>query len=140
MMRVDREDYEPEPALVPIYVAWRPDDGLWKLTIPYVRRTTVEPSRYGYASEQDDPTLIQVPIDFLTDFATVPRLLWPLLPPIGRYAGAALIHDFLYAKSIKGRSWADAVFLDLMKQDGVGWLTRHVLWASVRVFGRGFWA
>ena len=126
--------------MTPIFVAWRPDDNMFKVTIPYVRRTTVDPTDYGYAADDPDPMRIEVPADFLTDFASVPRLLWPIFQPIGRYAGAALVHDFLYARSVKGRPWADAVFLDLMKQDGVGWITRHILWASVRVFGRGFWS
>ncbi|MBK5931416.1 hypothetical protein CCR82_13035 [Halochromatium salexigens] len=28
-------------------------------------------------------------------FASIPRLLWPLLPPVGRSGKAAVIHDWL---------------------------------------------
>lgn len=37
-----------------------------------------------------------VPVGFETDFASVPRPLWPLFPPTGRYTRAAVLHDWLY--------------------------------------------
>src|SRR5262249_35732270 len=57
---------------------------------------------------------IMVPRGFVTDFASVPRLFWSLLPPIGRYGYAALFHDYVYwqqtisrdsAKLCTGRAW-----------------------------------
>jgi hypothetical protein len=40
--------------------------------------------------------LVQVPAGFLTDFASIPRFLWPILPPTGPYGPAAVLHDFMY--------------------------------------------
>ena len=39
---------------------------------------------------------VQVPVGFVTDFASIPRLFWSLLRPDGLYAYAAIIHDYLY--------------------------------------------
>jgi len=39
--------------------------------------------------------LITVPAGYRTDFASIPRLVWPLLPPVGRGGKAAIIHDWL---------------------------------------------
>ena len=38
--------------------------------------------------------VINVPEGFLTDFASVPRLLWSIAPPSGEYDPAACVHDF----------------------------------------------
>lgn len=78
---------------------------------------------------------IEVPAGFLTDFASVPRLLWWLFPTWGRYGNAAVIHDFCYWEQTLSRRRADQVFLEAMKVLGVGWGTRGALYAGVRLFG-----
>ena len=56
---------------------------------------------------------ITVPFGFVTDFASVPRLLWSLFPPIGRYGYAAVFHDFVYwEQDAITRKEADRVFRD----------------------------
>lgn len=40
--------------------------------------------------------LIRIPAGFKWDLSSVPRLLWPILPPDGDFEIAALIHDYLY--------------------------------------------
>ena len=39
---------------------------------------------------------VHVPVGFITDFASVPWVLWSWLPSWGKYGKAAIIHDFLY--------------------------------------------
>jgi len=39
---------------------------------------------------------ITVPAGFDTDYASIPRIFWPIYPPDGEYAPAAILHDFLY--------------------------------------------
>ena len=39
---------------------------------------------------------VEVPIGFVSDLASVPSILWSKYPPQGRYAIAAIIHDYLY--------------------------------------------
>lgn len=76
-----------------------------------------------------------VPAGFVTDFASVPQFLWWIIPPWGPYCGAALVHDYLYSKQLYSRRIADAVFLELMKDAGVPWWKRTVMWLGVRLGG-----
>lgn len=96
---------------------------------------------------------IVVPKGFKTDFASVPRICWSVFPPYGRYAKAAVVHDFLCevnhlqngretynAKELLqvdydvSRAYADKVFLEAMKVLGVNVFTRHLLYLGVRVY------
>ena len=93
---------------------------------------------YDIGSEgSGDP--IDVPVGFLTDFASVPRPLWWLFPMWGRYGNAAVIHDFCYWQQTLSRRRADQVFLEAMEVLGVGRGTRTMLFAAVRIFGWLSW-
>lgn len=93
---------------------------------------------------------VSVPAGFLTDFASVPRGLWNLLPPIGLYGKAAVVHDWLYQNSWLEsgplgwarpvtRAEADSILLEGMKILGVGWWIRHLIYAGVRIGGWKPW-
>lgn len=83
--------------------------------------------------------VIRVPAGFVTDLASIPRLLWPLLPPQGRYAKAAILHDWLYTQGRAGdeaaRARADAIFLEAMRVLECPRWQRGVIYAAVRLFG-----
>jgi hypothetical protein len=80
---------------------------------------------------------ISVPAGFETDFASIPRFFWRVLPPTGKYGKAAVVHDYIYrTPSVPlTRAEADQVFLDAMADLGVGRMTRSVMYRAVRVFG-----
>lgn len=40
--------------------------------------------------------VVNVPPEFRTDFASVPRPFWSIISPWGRHGRAAVVHDFLY--------------------------------------------
>ena len=46
--------------------------------------------------ELEDGLIIVVPKGFTTDGASVPRLLWPILSPLGDLRYGAIVHDFGY--------------------------------------------
>lgn len=39
---------------------------------------------------------IKVPRGFVTDYASIPRPLWVVIPPRGKYNRGAVVHDWLY--------------------------------------------
>ena len=78
---------------------------------------------------------ITVPAKYVTDLASVPRLLWNIVPPIGKYDCAAVIHDWLYQKGTVTRDQADAVLLEGMRVYGIKKSLRAVIYAGVRVGG-----
>lgn len=100
-------------------------DGLHvKLFQPLTYRTDVE--GIGW---------ITAPKGFVTDYASVPRGLWNLFPPNGKYAPAAVIHDYLYRRTLLDRKVCDRVLLEAMELLGVSWVTRQLIYRAVRLFG-----
>lgn len=97
---------------------------------------------------------IDVPMGFVTDFASVPRGFWSFEPPLGAAGKAAVVHDFLYATGGTGlwrgvpmisrptpysRAEADGIFRQALKVLGVPAWKRSLLWAAVRVGGGSGW-
>lgn len=81
--------------------------------------------------------MIEVPAGFVTDLATVPRIFWILLlPPDGKYAKTAIIHDYLYDSALRTKREAARIFLDGMTVLGVPKWKRTVMYWAVRLFGR----
>lgn len=94
---------------------------------------TVGPTVYVGAHE-----LITIPSDFTTDLATVPRIFWALIPPQGAYEAAAVLHDFGCVSLAKGTCLlssrdVDGLFRRVMREGGVGLVTRWVMWTGVRL-------
>ena len=72
----------------------------------------------------------------MTDFASVPGLFTWLVPRYGRFTKAAILHDFLCDEAKEGRfirSQADGIFRRVMRELGVGFIRRWVMWAAVRL-------
>jgi hypothetical protein len=78
---------------------------------------------------------IVVPDGFITDFASIPRGLWNIFPPTGKYGHAAVVHDFLYRNTSMDRKECDDIFLEAMKELKVSWVSRYIIYRSVRRFG-----
>lgn len=89
--------------------------------------------------------VIVVPVGFITDFASIPRVLWNILPPEGHYGKAAVLHDYIYvtgghcppSEHVFTKKEADKLFLAAMSQLDVPWYQRYPMYQAVRWFGRG---
>lgn len=97
---------------------------------------------FDFASETLE-RIVRVPVGFVTDFASVPRVFWALLPSTGKYGKAAVVHDDLYQHPnmiapFVTRIQADRTLLEGMMALGVDWFTRWVIYFGVRAGGR--WA
>ena len=93
-----------------------------------------EPFEYHIGSPESG-MVIRIGTDFKTDFASVPRFLWGILPPTGKYGKAAVIHDYLYRTALASRAMADAIFLEAMGVLGVALWKRWAMYLAVRLFG-----
>lgn len=88
---------------------------------------------------------ITVPVGFITDFASIPRFARWLLPKLGKYNKAAVIHDYLYqCNDVIGslayhRRISDKVFRDGMKETGVAKWQYTVMYWAVRIGGWASW-
>lgn len=94
---------------------------------------------HSYAVQLDTERVIVVPVNFETDFASVPRIFWTIVPPWGKYSPAAVVHDYLYIKQHTTRLYADSVFKELMKALGVSWWKRNLMYSAVRAGGWFVW-
>lgn len=86
-----------------------------------------------------DKTSITIPKGFKTDLASVPRILWPLLPPFGKYNRAAIAHDFLYRNKMYNRRFCDYQLFFLSREDKTNIITSYILYIGVRLFGANYY-
>lgn len=105
------------------------DGRQWKVLETFVYHVGAEDS--GFA--------IKVPKGFITDFASIPRFFWRVLPPTGKYGKAAVLHDWLYSYGNYARIYADSVFLEAMQVLQVPPWQRYAMYKAVRMFGWIAW-
>jgi hypothetical protein len=82
---------------------------------------------------------VNVKTGFVTDFASVPRMLWWALPKWGTYGNAAVIHDWLYWDQSRTRKEADAIMLEAMDVLNVSGIKKNLIYRAVRIFGEWAW-
>lgn len=99
--------------------------GRWELKAPFEYR---DPPGYVL--------VIRVPVGFVSDGASIPRFAWSLIgsPWSGKYARAAVIHDYGYFKQTYSRKKVDDLFLKGMEILGVPIWNRRIMYWCVRVF------
>lgn len=121
----------------------------------------LEPFEYRLGAP-DGVERVVIPAGFLTDFASIPRALWPALPPTGKYGKAAVVHDWLYQRReirqspsyespaghivlkpvvtrLVNRGQADAIFNEAMAVLEVRRTQRWTIFSGVRVGGWVAW-
>ena len=85
-----------------------------------------------------DGVMYKVPNGFITDLASVPRFLWPIIPPFGHWSKPAVLHDYLYNSNSPhkpSRAEADKLFREAVIDCNGHGITAWVLWAGVRIGG-----
>jgi Protein of unknown function (DUF1353) len=89
-----------------------------------------------------------VPAGYVTDFATVPQFVTWLVPRMGAYTRAAILHDWLCSRLdeagrsgrrkflVEGRPvtarQVDGIFRRVMRESGTPVVRRWLMWAAVR--------
>lgn len=101
-----------------------------------------EPFAYRIGDENSQ-VVVNVPVGYVTDFASTPRFIWSILPPTGKYGKAAVVHDFLcrYHKIMNGaesvyvsRQQGDDIFYEAMKVLNVPAWQRNTMYFFVRAY------
>jgi hypothetical protein len=88
---------------------------------------------------QESFAAVRVPVGFVTDFASIPRLFWSILPPDGKYTYPAILHDYLYWTQTTSRDVADSILKFGMEDFSVGTVTSMAIYNAVRAFGGSAW-
>ena len=83
---------------------------------------------------------VVVPEGFCTDLTSVPRAFWSAYPKTGRYAYAAIAHDYLYWVQPCSRLEADDVLFAAMEDASVSSATKWLIYSLVRAGGQSSWS
>lgn len=87
----------------------------------------------------DTDIVVTVPRGFVTDFTSIPRPFWSLLPRWGKYGPPAVVHDFLYWDQRCTRAQADKIMMLAMQESDVSWLRANLIHKAVRLGGLFAW-
>ena len=87
--------------------------------------------------------MVQVPFGFMSDGASVPKVMWNIFPPFGEYLEAAVIHDWFCVlghatTSPIGSRDAAKLFLEVMTVLNVSKWKRSLMYLAVRIAGPRF--
>ena len=77
---------------------------------------------------------LTVPIGFISDLASIPRPFRVFWAPYGRYIRASIIHDYLWAHPDYSKQDANDIFLEVMIEDNVSFVTRNIFYFAVNVY------
>jgi len=86
---------------------------------------------------QFDP--VKVPLGFVTDLASIPRIFFTLLRPDDDYAYAAIVHDYLYWTQARTRTVSDQIFKMAMRDFSVARWKLYAIYQAVSWFGGRAW-
>lgn len=98
-----------------------------------------ESFRY-YLGEEYAEQWVYIPAGMLTDLASIPKIVWNILPPTGKYGAAAIVHDRLCNTlqiTLAGkpqditRERADGILGEAMEVLQVSWLKRVTISSAV---------
>jgi len=90
---------------------------------------------------KDDEVLMEVPVGFVTDLASLPRGIRSIYSRTGRSRYASVIHDYLYSIKWSTRKECDKMFKELLIASGVSRFRAQTFYMGVRAGGwtRGRW-
>jgi hypothetical protein len=78
------------------------------------------------------------PAGTLTDFASVPRIVWMVIPKTGSYNRACVVHDHLCTEKKLPTRHVHDLFLRMLETCGVSTIVRLSMHRAVRWFGPRF--
>jgi hypothetical protein len=82
---------------------------------------------------------VEVPVGFVTDFASIPQVFWSILRPDGEYTYPAIIHDYLYWTQTRPREEADEIFRFGMQDFEIPAWKVNTIYQAVRAAGGVAW-
>lgn len=83
--------------------------------------------------------IIVVPEGFVTNFASIPRLFWPVISPVDDHGKAAVVHDYCYYYAPYDRKLCDYIFREALTVLNVKPWKVWCMYKLVRWFGWLAW-
>jgi len=101
-----------------------------------IKLTRLGPNKWQLTEAWQSPFMF-IPAGFVTDGASVPRILWAFASPSGDLFEAAVIHDYMYKNAIKTKADADHLFKRVAKHYKANRLRRSCAYVLVKFLGKG---
>lgn len=104
----------------------------------YSTLITSKNGKHSWVVEQDWITpMCKIPKGFVSDGASIPRILWWFADPAGEFFEAAVLHDYMYTQALRTKKDADEVFYYTSLQfKATPWKAKFA-YLFVKIFGRG---
>lgn len=120
----------------------RPGHSRWEVIRPLsYRHVPVTPQRpAGYQPHATQ--VVVVPVGYLSDLASVPRLARRVVDPQTPHARRpSVLHDYIYTHLTHRftKVEADRIFYDALREEGMATPLAWLMWKAVRLGGRGTW-
>jgi len=85
-------------------------------------------------------SIIEIPKGFVTNGASIPAIVQPILSPWGKYGKSACLHDYLYYTGILGtRKASDELMVEAMRVLNVPEWQIKVIYSALRIGGAPTW-
>ena len=103
--------------------------------------TWVLRKEFGYdIGQEGSGDTIDVPLGFMTDFASIPRIFRFLVSKWGKHGNAAVLHDYCYWSQNRSREESDRILKEAMEVSKTkAWRVFLIYWA-VRLGGAFAWS
>ena len=82
---------------------------------------------------------IIIPVDYISNGASIPRLLRGIYSQQGVYVMPSIIHDYLYDNQIHNKEFADRQFLLDMGKTNTNKFTKWLFYYTIKIFGASNW-
>jgi hypothetical protein len=79
---------------------------------------------------------IIVPVNYISNGASIPKLLRGIYSQQGVYVMPSIIHDYLYDNKLYSREFADKQFLLDMGKTNTSQFTKWLFYYIIRIFGK----
>ena len=142
-MRIQKTALVVVYALFTIYLMWLPFRPTQARTVEFLNDSCIRPQKYySYTTchpinVKIDGFYVEVPANFDTDLASIPRWYWSILSPAyTSFIAPSILHDYLYTcTSPYTRKQIDEIFYYALLSKGVSRYTAVKMYTAVRVFG-----
>ena len=74
-----------------------------------------------------------VPAGFVSDLGSIPRFLWPVLPP-HEYPSAYILHDYYCEDKSTPRKYGDDLLLEALHDSHAPTCKRYIVYSGVRTY------
>lgn len=110
--------------------------------VPLKQKPFEVAEEFEFYSKEKKGLTVTVPVGYRSNFASVPRMFWNYLPPVGRYSKACVVHDWLIdskeSNDLTIRE-INEIFFECMSVLKVNVIFKYVMYGAVELYWEIFY-